>query len=500
MNDALSITHPGERRIALRRSFRDFGRADPRGAMIAAEGLSRPSERHLAIRSAIEGAGETDPELALVLAMEQQGVLRQQLVVSAIEALTLEDPQRAQAACDAIPDTDMACVQGLFREWAALAPEDAIEVATQYPQQRRQVALYSVFSIWSAQDPSAALDWLRGVSPALIGPDERFSLSSTLVHADPALYDQLSAGLTPHEQHALMRTRLQKLVATDIDAAIAEVPRLAGTQNYTLAITMVAQAWSQNDPAAATRWLLGHSGGREVEEALERTIANWAGSNFESAQAFVESLSASQRRRLEPALAQGRAQRDPESALRWMMEANEDSANPARLGQMIMTVQDWARRDSEAAMNFLVAHSDHALAQTAMSHTLQTIAATDIESAERWLNRLEGTPQHGPAVGAVVQAMADFDFDESLRWTRQQTGQIRDHTVTAVARSANGEPNDELFTMIQAIQNNELRQQAVAYYAQRVRQSDPNHAREIVATSDLSQDAKAFILRSLRLN
>jgi hypothetical protein len=90
------------------------------------------------------------------------------------------------------------------------------------------------------------------------------------------------------------------------------------------ALQVVADSWSQQDPAAAAAWAGTLQDQREQMFTMGQVIRNWAGNDINAAAAFVNSQPAGQARdAMVVSMAREVAQQDPSSALKWAASVSD---------------------------------------------------------------------------------------------------------------------------------------------------------------------------------
>ncbi len=272
-------------------------------------------------------------ESAVLAALaEPLAVVRASSLVRLFEGMTAENaPGAARAVESRAGRWDPVDLQIFIASWVRVDPKAALARVGEWPMQsRREMGLSIGVREWAAA--GGWLDAVEYVQTAVdpevraitLGPLVRgWALSGDVLgarkqarriyefEATPTVVDGLVRGVLhvagPEGVVALIGDLEgfetdefnQRLIRVGLDLVTREDPSKAGTAFLTLSeegvadwlepsISRIAQIWRNQDPQAATVWLMSVPESEARDEALTRTVADWGIRDFEQARAWVD--------------------------------------------------------------------------------------------------------------------------------------------------------------------------------------------------------------------
>ena len=248
------------------------------------------------------------------------------------EGMTAENaPGAARAVESRAGRWDPVDMQIFLASWVRVDPEAALARVSEWPiQSRREMGLSIGVREWAAGG-----GWLNAVEyvqtaadpevrAITLGPLVRgWALSGDVLgakkqarriydlEANPAVVDGLVRGVLHvdgpegvvaliHDLEGVETDEFDQRVArVGLDLVAREDPRLAGDMFATLSmngvpswlepsVPRIAQIWSNQDPQAATVWLMAVPQSEARDEALARTVADWGIRDFEQVRTWVD--------------------------------------------------------------------------------------------------------------------------------------------------------------------------------------------------------------------
>jgi hypothetical protein len=278
----------------------------------------------------------------------------------------------------------------LIEQWAATAPEAAIDYVRQNLKGERQTStMTKVVTSWAKHAPVAAWQWARKQGPAQVR--QAHTVMEEIGRNTPALAARLAiefARQEPGEAGAMARTAIRGMTYEgNFDAARGFVAELhltspdeqAAVHNY------LAGQWARHDPEQAMAWAgtlpegslrdqaiagAGESSvdvnparavaladqqapGQPRQLALQQAISRWSLSDPSAANEWMSHVQPSAD--FDQALAGLATQRNMQQqhtdlALNW---ANAIGDPSLKLSTLREVVSDWATRDRDATLNYI---------------------------------------------------------------------------------------------------------------------------------------------------
>lgn len=340
-----------------------------------------------AISTAVTQWAARDPTAARAWIEGLAGDDRREAFFGYFEALSRTAPAQGLGETAALPKTDRAVARSsLYEGWAEWdAPAAYRRARIEEPSPDRRNFLREIFSIWSGQDPAAALaalaeaqDQLDGDGPhaigellgAWVGKDAAGAFEglrklpeSTQAGASRAMFESAFEG-SPARALSLVEklppgpvlegarvAEAMWLSDHDLTKAVALIRVLPEGPERDEVVERVAGHWSSEDPAAAGQWLLELPDASRLSSATQAVMRDWAAHDPQAAGAWLQ--------RLAPGAAYDAAVKvyvqkvfpsDPAAALQWAASIGDPQSREAAVRHGLET---WLRRDGTAAKTWL---------------------------------------------------------------------------------------------------------------------------------------------------
>ena len=288
-----------------------------------------------------------------------------------------------------------ALLTAVVNAWADRDPQGFLAANSSVTVPRlREGGVDTALKTWAAQDPQAALDWLKanpGSAPPSALQQRYASAIAGMASTDPAgAFSTVNALTSNNPADAVLKN----------NAMLALTNALADSGNFSDAMTMFGQM----------------APGQMQNTAYNTLVQRWADANPVDASAYIASLTdPTQRAQLGARVAQTWAASDPASAAAWAAQMDQQAGTtPGANGQannqlLANAISSWASYDLDAPAQFLNqlpagAGKDNAVAIFAMSAGQQ-----DPASAEQWVGTITDDQLRARAATAVAFEMLAQD-------------------------------------------------------------------------------------------
>lgn len=245
-------------------------------------------------------------------------------------------------------------IANLALQWSMADREAALAWAQSLPaadNATRYAALEGVVSVWSDNDPAAAVNF---VNTQLAGdPNQAKLLQDTL--NTWAVYDPQGAltwaqNLTDPAASAEALSKVIKgVTAANPQLGVQYAESLPAGEARDQAVANAAVIWSANNPTGAAALLNEIPAGDTRNSTAEQIATRWAKNDPGTASQWINSLPAGAAR---DSAVEGMitvvGKSDPASVFNWAASMDNETA---RLSQLRTTVQQWATTDATAAAN-----------------------------------------------------------------------------------------------------------------------------------------------------
>ncbi|MCY3837191.1 MAG: hypothetical protein OXH09_00795 [Gammaproteobacteria bacterium] len=322
---------------------------------------------------------------------------------------------------------------------ASVSPLEALQIAADLePHKRRQVS-NKAFQAWGRDDPAGALAALEDLAPEQSIGAIRRGLVAAWSGVDPeGAFGWAVSQPRSQDYEWLIETPLQVLAQTSPHRAMALVDELDDDTRRNIT-GGILQVWSEADPQAAAAWI--DAGSLFERDAVRAVVVNYAMLDAEAAYDWVTTLPSDVQRstipdlmrtvvddsvpiarrlleRIDDRTARRNAagplvarwvQSDPDAAVQWIADQEEDSRTRSWLYSTAF--QNWSRFDREgaiaAARNLPTATRNDAT----MAMMTQAMFAKDTEFVERLFGDLQGRQSRRNAARMIVRYLQDVDPD-----------------------------------------------------------------------------------------
>lgn len=336
-----------------------------------------------------------DLEDALFAAKTQTSIAHQnsaaQSLYAAFGYMGNETTERIEAELGIAPDRSS---RGRFLyRLADISPADAISYINGLDRgvERQENVSWLAYYL-SLKDPSEALGYAHLFAIASDGERYRSIINSNIARENPqATIDRLLATGQSARSRSEFYNAIRALVSTDLDAAMQYFEQSRSSDDQRAFGSAIASEMAKKDPAEALTWARANDKGQfpYLQMAVLTQIAE-----TDPQLALTEALStpnAQMRSNIVSNVVRHIARNDPAGAVGFLDQIPDRQERLAASQQLAST---WARRDPEAAIEWILAQDKKTATQLvqAVSHRLVN---NNIDAAIRLLPRLDATEQAG---------------------------------------------------------------------------------------------------------
>ena len=339
-----------------------------------------------------------------------------------------------------------------------------------------------------AEDPAAAYAWAQkndwGRYPGL--------QMSVLRHI--AMNDaELAVALALEAPSAQHRTQMVEYVVDSVghmspESAATLVTQMKDGNIKTNAMRSLVMTWMQYDTDRAIDWVMDQE--QDVAAELLNRGSYWvAYAGPETAARLLSRLPEGQARSMRGEIAQRMAaEQSPEQAMEFIRRYEAEPDYPQLQAGVIGGI---GRNDPERAK--LLADQlasglpkDRALVQLAHYQ-----AQYDPLRAMAWAAEISAPENRQTAISGVVAVWGESDPTAAIDWVkRQPDGDDRDHAVLRLVNQMQ-QPTDDQISLVRTMKNEELRSTAHLSQLMKIAHKDPDRARALMATVELSKEHAA---------
>ncbi len=352
---ALALDNPRERAIRFGTEFQRLVNRDPEAALAALRRLPRGREFTQSLIALLDFIGRSDPDRALMLAAELAQSREEQAFYSLFfDRLARENLTTAAARLAQVPPGEARenAIRALAAVWSQTDPAAAIAWGQSLADPAdRGAAVETALGDLAQRDPRQAIEIARKNlrSPAL----ERtlFSALQRLAATDPNAAASFVLLLPPGDMQTMAAANVARSLAErSVPAALAWVKTIPIDLTRWIAFNSVLTSWVQQDRTAAARHVLELPPGQGTEFAASH-LAQFLASDPADAILWAAALpDETVRASANATIASVWAQRAPAEAVRWAASLNEDPLRPNALGGAFSY---WLLQDADAAMAWL---------------------------------------------------------------------------------------------------------------------------------------------------
>lgn len=347
----LAKAEPGDKTLdPFLAEARERALADPEAAMQWLQEQSRGAERLRGMLEVVALWAADDSEAALLwLESNAQGLARLETLNSGIELWAQRDPRAAASWIDGMANdqSKVSAAKSLASTWVKQNPAEASKwVSGLLPGAIRDEALTALALSWVEADPQSALRW-AATNETSITNESQESLYNTLI----GIY----AKNAPNEAEAYIRELPVDPFAADSNQyyvqelvkAKAELDPIQTAEwlqglaqndpiNHPENVRSLMQVWTEADSIAASAWLSEQPAGRARDAAIAGFAESIQRFEPEAAASWANTISAPEQRvELLTNSIRSWAKRDPQSALKWVINAELSPALEEQLGREI---------------------------------------------------------------------------------------------------------------------------------------------------------------------
>lgn len=504
---------------------------DPRAAAEQAATLEPLGLRRRALQGVAAVWAETDPEAVAEYAAD----LRDPLARDNFEQALLTGRLRSDPV-EAVAELQASGLMGRWNEtvYEALAgiakrsPDAALEAAGSIGNEiHRRRALSAVFESIAEEDPRAAASRLGTVADrrahphlgtvvarayAAIAPDEAL-LWATRLDADgeEGILRAALAGVARRDPDTALnamgsipsRHQRRKAFADIVESVAESDPALGASYLETAppkilsedAVSGVARAWLVRDRAGAMSWLLAQQG-PEFERALGEIGIHMAGEDPASAAKLIPRLPEEAQHQWIQAVARTYARRDADAALDFLRRYREHPAHDLALERIVPRI---AAEDIDRALELAVSASSDAFRGSLVRSALLDAGRRDPRAAMERVARLENPAVATDAASGIVWQWAADDPASARAWLLDQPpGPVQDAgLVSMFLREVDAGGGDR--SLLQRISDPAMRERAEILEIRTMAPLDPEAAALRLSKSGMEGRAREQLEEFLAL-
>ncbi|MCB1095765.1 MAG: hypothetical protein KDN22_09340 [Verrucomicrobiae bacterium] len=389
-----------------RDSFSNWTKADPAAAMAAWEGLTHPEQRRDALRGIASAMARKDLASAIDWAKELSNKDDRDSAVisvlhSAIEKNLLAAAENMALLKEVDSDRSREVAGRIASKLAETDVSGAAEWAEKLPASQRDSALRSIAGNLMRFDPDAAEEMIGKIQDK----DQRRDIFSDLarLHMTGDSKDAVKwiATLPAEDQSSAWRGAAYEWARSRPEDAAAFV--LSGELDDTgrrQLIEATAEQWSRLEPESAAKWA-SQIGGNEGREALNRIIDEWS-------------------------------RKDPQTALNFV----GNTAPGDQVEDLTRrVVSRWSREEPLEAANFAQALAPSPVQESMMRDITQQWMESDSMAASEWVGSLDPGPARDSAVSSLISRIEREDPEAAAQWAGTITDpNTRDETYKRLIR------------------------------------------------------------------
>lgn len=479
---ALALCRTGEFRAERHLEagvWQTWGKADLDAALAGAAALESPFERSLAAQALYAAYGYAGNDATDLIERVLGIAPNSQTRAAWLFHLSERDPAEAVAAVNALPD----------------------------PTQQQEYATYLGRHLGRLNGLAAARhgDMLRGPGVRQV---YRRAVTAAAAEADPeTILDELLAGRPGMEQTRESARALQTLASRDIEKALGYLDRIDNPQHRAMLANAIGPALAAADPDRAILWAKENDRGRHgglVSVVLGAIASTRPKKAIDEAQQL---LNANERQQALSMIAMTLSQREPQQAVELLdrIERPGDRKNVARnIASM------WLHSDPDAAVSWMLQQGGSER-DTMLSMSAHVLAQSDLDSAMRWLPRLdeksqtvwraqiasnlaaqrspaealqfisryEGSAEYPQLLASVVNGIAQTDMQTALQMAeRVPEGLQRDGLYTGLIGRYGRQDPERAASILDSIADDGHRAQATSMLVMSWSHSDPAGAQQ----------------------
>ncbi|MFK7957142.1 MAG: hypothetical protein AB8B96_13690 [Lysobacterales bacterium] len=423
VRSAMGLTNREARANALQWIANVWAKRDSAAALAFSQSMPKGQER-TAFRFVIFNVvAQQEPDRAIALVAGESHSVKQSVMSQAISAMVISNPARALAVAMDLPKSSLRtnALTGLFHTWAKndpVAASIALEATTDISLQEGASMGMSLIPMLMQSDPDAGLAFAERWEKNRGNVNQSYSLwesaVTALVVSDPERAMQLATDLPTGERQVNLITQLIGTQArTDIDGAIAQLDQLPTGEARRSAVSTISQQWIQNDPVMAMEWVTSLLP-EERHQAIGNMAWQLANTDIELALAYTDDLTPQERSQWIPSVSQLHAQINPDEALAWLEQYQNDSNYGHWVGQV---ATHFVASDPKKALKTLGRIEDPEQRDGARFQVVDAWARVDPVAVGKWWHRLDDDERNLNFLDSLVGSWTRQDQKAAKKWS-----------------------------------------------------------------------------------
>jgi hypothetical protein len=254
-----------------------YAESNPQEALRLAMGIESEQHRGGAITAVLSAIARTDPQLAMANLDKAQGARwRGQAAGVIAQQLARSDPRAALEWLGKQPDDDMWRYNSFASLASGLADNDletAVSLAEHVPPDMRAHWVANIVGYYAAQEPDAALRWLRSFQDDPSYQQILAQAAPQLSMVDAQAAFELAAAMPDARQRdQAMVNMMSRGSMRSPETAVRWLDRIKDDQMRARAAQNILWQWSQSDPEAARKWTSNLPVGALRDSALSALV------------------------------------------------------------------------------------------------------------------------------------------------------------------------------------------------------------------------------------
>ena len=480
LRKALALTDGSARRQQLTRIGWSWAKTSPEEAWKQAATVSDPTARWQ-LQSAIVAAWASEqPEQAFASVAAMRGDWqREQLLRQATSELARRDPRLALEMLAGVQLTDPVAFQALIAdEWSRFDPAGAAQWVETVARPRQARLAYEIADAYVAQQPAEALAWALRISRS---PGR--NLWSHMVGLMAQQNPQEALRIAQSAENQAQRVQataavLRTMAAQDPALAISYLEDLPAGPQRTHTSVQIALQMAETSPNAAIDWLGNLPDRAARSQGLVELGSTMAWEDVDAAAQLIDRIPDDMRQWWITTVARSYVAQDVDKGIQWVRKFESEAGYELIVQQF---ASELAVRSPEAALELVERTADGAQRDQMLTNMVTSGAGKQSpEVASRWVARISDEDSRARAVEYLASVWGQYDLPAARRWVMSQpTGPSRDRGLAQLAVNT-ASTADSALALIDQIQSQDQRMNAVLQTAQRLSWSDPEEARVLL--------------------
>lgn len=431
-----------------------------------AELIKSPANRRMFEQSMASYGMQSDPEAALEKFLaEPTNSQSQGQVYSALRTLAQQDPEKAFAYLERIPDASVRRNLGtvVVTALAASDPQRALAWARENEKLGDQSTLTSVIAQIAQQDPQLALAEAQSIG------------NKEVREQAVAMVLMVSAQFNPTEAAGM----LALIGDSDIRRTV---------------VSQLGRLWAQSDFEAAVDWVSSLSSD-DQRLALQGMGQRLVSSDVDRAIALLDQFPTSGSRSLRLKIARNLAQERSIQAAQSFISQYKGTEEYSKLQVSVLTVA--AQSDPDGAMQLAESVQDERHRDQLYASIVAQKAAQDPQLALQWMESISSSTYRQRAMSTIAKIWYSKNPDAANMWLHSlPLGTARDDAIVAMT-SIQRKPRLESRQLINTIGDSTKRKQATLGLVRIIMRSDPVEAERLLMETELTDSERLQYLQLL---